>query len=175
MPFHGPSPSECGCKTDRAKKDRCKLLSDSSARGRPPYLSASPEASAYTVADGEGQTAHAHAHARIWNAASQATPTQMPPKAFRVCLDCPEMAIAPGGAFLMSSPPVEVGRFDDEGPRHGVQVNTFVAGNIEVTWHEYDRFVLARACSPPEVDGLGKGEWSLTNQSWDDAKNYAYS
>lgn len=130
-----------------------------------------PEEFAYTVADGDGQTAQARVTIRI--ASSLASPTQKPPKAFRDCPDCPEMVLVPGGAFLMGSPPGEVGRFDDEGPQHRVQIKAFAAGKYEVTWDEYDACVLAGACASAKDDGFGKGARPVTNVSWDDAKSYA--
>jgi formylglycine-generating enzyme required for sulfatase activity len=72
----------------------------------------------------------------------------------------------------MGSPPGEIGRFDDEGPQHRVQIKAFAAGKYEVTWDEYDACVLAGACSPATDDGFGKGARPVTNVSWDDAKAY---
>ena len=132
--------------------------------------SGNPEEFAYTVADGDGQTAQARVTIKI--ASSPAAPTQKSPKAFRDCPDCPEMVLVPGGAFLMGSPPGEVGRFDDEGPQRRVQIKAFAAGKYEVTWHEYDACVLAGACTPAKDDGFGKGARPVTNVSWDDAKAY---
>lgn len=125
----------------------------------------------YTIADGDNRSAQARVTIRI--SSSQATPQQKPATTFRDCPDCPEMVVLPGGAFLMGSPPDEIGRYDDEGPQRQVQIKGFAAGKYEVTWDEYGACVVARVCSPAKDDGFGKGTRPVTNVSWDDAKAYA--
>ncbi|WP_439650265.1 formylglycine-generating enzyme family protein [Aquisphaera insulae] len=51
-----------------------------------------------------------------------------------------EMLPIPGGTFLMGSAMTEVGRREDEGPRHAVRIAPFWMGRCEVTWEEYDQF-----------------------------------
>ncbi len=53
-----------------------------------------------------------------------------------------EMVPIPGGTFMMGSPDDEAGRRDDEGPRHKVEVQPFWMGKHEVTWDEYETFML---------------------------------
>jgi formylglycine-generating enzyme required for sulfatase activity len=52
------------------------------------------------------------------------------------------MTPIPGGTYLMGSPQGEPGRNADEGPRHEVAIRPFWMGTTEVTWDEYDRFLL---------------------------------
>ena len=48
-----------------------------------------------------------------------------------------------GGEFLMGSPTSEVGRHADEGPQHRVRIEPFWMGAFEVTWNEYEMFLMA--------------------------------
>ncbi len=48
----------------------------------------------------------------------------------------------PGGKFTMGSPDDEEDRRDDEGPQFEVTVEPFWMGKYEVTWAEYDKFML---------------------------------
>jgi len=47
-----------------------------------------------------------------------------------------------GGEFLMGSPGDEAGRLEDEGPQHRVSVEPFWMGKFEVTWAEYEPFMI---------------------------------
>ena len=47
-----------------------------------------------------------------------------------------------GGTFQMGSPASEANRDDDEGPQHKVRVEPFWMGQCEVTWDEYEAFML---------------------------------
>jgi formylglycine-generating enzyme required for sulfatase activity len=53
-----------------------------------------------------------------------------------------DMVPIKGGEFLMGSPPSEVGRLEDEGPQHNVAVEPFWMGKFEVTWEEYEPFMI---------------------------------
>jgi len=53
------------------------------------------------------------------------------------------VAIA-GGSFLMGSPDTEPYRRPDEGPVHRVRVSSFWMGRVEVSWREYEVFLLQR-------------------------------
>ncbi|MCX7824240.1 MAG: SUMF1/EgtB/PvdO family nonheme iron enzyme [Verrucomicrobiae bacterium] len=53
-----------------------------------------------------------------------------------------EMLPIPGGEFLMGSPDNEPGRKPDEGPQVKVKVDPFWMGKCEVTWDEYELFML---------------------------------
>jgi formylglycine-generating enzyme required for sulfatase activity len=52
------------------------------------------------------------------------------------------MTPIPGGTFTMGSPQTEPGRNPDEGPQHEVTIRPFWMGTMEVTWDEYDRYLL---------------------------------
>jgi formylglycine-generating enzyme required for sulfatase activity len=48
-----------------------------------------------------------------------------------------EMVWVPGGSFEMGSPDSEEGRFDNEGPVHRVELDSFWMGKYEVTQEQY--------------------------------------
>lgn len=88
---------------------------------------------------------------------------------FRDCDDCPVMAVAPGGAFVMGAPENEAGRFPEEGPQHTVRVAAFALSQAPITRGEYAAFV--RATNRP--DGApcalmdNEGNWRETpGLSW---------
>ena len=62
---------------------------------------------------------------------------------FRDCPSCPEMVVIPAGTFEMGSPASEEGRYDNEGPRHSVEVSSFALGRYEVKREEYATFAAA--------------------------------
>ena len=50
-----------------------------------------------------------------------------------------KLALIPAGEFMMGSPPSEIGRADDEGPRHRVRISSpFYMGKYEVTQAQYE-------------------------------------
>jgi formylglycine-generating enzyme required for sulfatase activity len=49
-----------------------------------------------------------------------------------------------GGEFLMGSPDSEEGRQEDEGPQANVEVAPFWIGKYEVTWDEYEPFMITQ-------------------------------
>lgn len=53
-----------------------------------------------------------------------------------------EMVPIPGGKFLMGSPDEEEDRGDDEGPQFTVEIEPFWMGKHEVTWDEYETFMM---------------------------------
>jgi formylglycine-generating enzyme required for sulfatase activity len=53
-----------------------------------------------------------------------------------------EMIALDGGSFMMGSPAAEPGRGDEEGPQTEVEVAPFWIGKYEVTWDEYEPFML---------------------------------
>ena len=53
-----------------------------------------------------------------------------------------DMVPIPGGSFLMGSPDSEIGHKPDEGPQHRVKIEPFWMGSHEVTWDEYEEFML---------------------------------
>ncbi|MEM7045381.1 MAG: formylglycine-generating enzyme family protein [Pseudomonadota bacterium] len=119
--------------------------------------------------------------------------TQVP--LFRDCDFCPEMAMIPGGSFLMGSPDEEVGRYSSEGPQHEVSLPAFALGRFEVTRGEFAHFVqeTGHATGPCVYWNVGFGdvrrgydldlhnpshrqrqtdEHPMTCVSWDDAQAY---
>ena len=88
---------------------------------------------------------------------------------FRDCPHCPEMVVVPSGSFMMGSPPSEEGRWDDEGPRHGVMIgSSFAVGVYEVTRGEFGRFVSSTGRSMGDSCRIWEdGEWkSRSGQGW---------
>ncbi|MCC7476740.1 MAG: SUMF1/EgtB/PvdO family nonheme iron enzyme [Pirellulales bacterium] len=54
------------------------------------------------------------------------------------------MVAVPGGKFTMGSPEDEPGRQPNEGPQTSVEVEPFWLGQYEVTWDEYEPFMITR-------------------------------
>ena len=61
------------------------------------------------------------------------------------------MVAIPGGEFLMGSPPAEKGRDAVEGPQTRVKVAPFWMGKYEVSWDEYEPYMIT------QVDRLKNG------------------
>jgi len=55
-----------------------------------------------------------------------------------------QMAAIPGGDFLMGSPDTEADRDDKEGPQAKVTLKPFWMGTHEVTWNEYEPFMITK-------------------------------
>ncbi len=53
-----------------------------------------------------------------------------------------EMMPIPGGVFTLGSPESEAGRKKDEGPQRRVRVKAFFLGKHEVTWDQYELWML---------------------------------
>jgi len=65
-----------------------------------------------------------------------------PADSFRECDVCPEMVVAPAGAFTMGSPDIEKGRNTWEGPSHVVTfARPFAVGKFEVSVDQFAAFV----------------------------------
>src|SRR5690606_32880912 len=52
------------------------------------------------------------------------------------------MVPVPGGTFVMGSPDGEANRNKDEGPQIEVKLDPFWIGKYEVTWNEYEPFMI---------------------------------
>jgi formylglycine-generating enzyme required for sulfatase activity len=110
---------------------------------------------------------------------------------FRECAQCPEMVGIPAGSFTMGSPPGEHGRFDSEGPQHGVSVRAFALGKYDVTNEEFLIFLRETGYQPAPCDPIlgltwespGRGlayppghisppRWPAVCLSWRDAQAY---
>ena len=86
----------------------------------------------------------------------------------------PEMVVLPAGSFQMGSPSGETGRYSDEGPVRTVNISQRIAmGRYEVTFADYDRFVLAAGRVRPGDEGWGRGSRPVINVNWNEAKAYA--
>lgn len=55
------------------------------------------------------------------------------------------MVAIDGGEFLMGSPTTEADRSENEGPQVKVRLDPFWIGKYEVTWDEYEPFMITRA------------------------------
>ncbi len=53
-----------------------------------------------------------------------------------------DMVAIKGGEFLMGSPDNEAGREANEGPQHKVKISPFWMGKFEVTWNQYEPFMI---------------------------------
>jgi formylglycine-generating enzyme required for sulfatase activity len=98
-----------------------------------------------------------------------------PQDMFQECSRCPEMIVAPAGAFMMGSPPGEARRAAGEGPQHKVTFNrNFAVGRFAITFDEWDACVADNACwgYQPDSQGWGRGRRPAINVSWNDAKAY---
>ena len=94
---------------------------------------------------------------------------------FRDCGECPEMVVVPSGSFTMGSPNNEEGRYDNEGPRHRVNIGYPLAvGVYEVTFSEWEACVADGGCGGyrPSDIGWGRGNRPVINVSWEDAQSY---
>ncbi len=93
---------------------------------------------------------------------------------FRDCASCPLMVVLPEGSFMMGSPESELYRWDDEGPRHDVTIQSFAVGVYEVTYSEWDTCVSEGACRhrADDYDGFVGPSHPVTDVSWHDAKEY---
>lgn len=74
--------------------------------------------------------------------AEKAVRETRPGMTFKDCAECPEMVVIPAGSFTMGSPASETGRFDNEGPQHGVIIaQPFLLGKTHVTRGQFVAFV----------------------------------
>ncbi len=96
-------------------------------------------------------------------------------ESFKDCPECPEMVIAPSGAFTMGSPESEPQNESNEGPQHKVTISKpFAVGKFAVTFTEWDACVAAGGCGSyrPGDEGWGRGDRPVINVNWNDAKAY---
>jgi sulfatase modifying factor 1 len=67
------------------------------------------------------------------------------------------MVAVPGGTFQMGSPESEPYRRPDEGPAHEVKIRPFWMERAEVTWREYEVYLLQRGNKGRNRDASGSG------------------
>ena len=85
----------------------------------------------------------------------------------------PEMVALPAGIFRMGDLSADESGDEDERDARLVAIRRpFAMGRYEVTFADYDRFVLATGADIPD-DGWGRGNRPVINVSWEDAKAYA--
>ena len=121
---------------------------------------------------GSAETGAYSLHVRTNEPGPAAAPMGEP---FRDCEVCPLLVTIPAGTFVMGSPTWEEGRFDHEGPRRFVNVETpFAVGVYEVTFEEWEACRRARGCpgDRPDDEDWGRGLRPVINVSWDDAQAY---
>ena len=95
---------------------------------------------------------------------------------FRECATCPELAVVPGGVFVMGAPMGEEGRYADEGPRRRVTIrSSFAVGVAEVTFAQWDACAAAGGCGSylPADEGWGRDRRPVINVNRKDAEAYA--
>ena len=84
----------------------------------------------------------------------------------------PLMVVIPAGRFLMGSPENESGRFDNEGPRHEVQIaQPFAMSVYTVTFEDYNLFCEHTTRKKPDFN-WGQEDRPVIDVSWYDAQNY---
>lgn len=85
----------------------------------------------------------------------------------------PKMVLIKGGSFKMGCVSQHKKCRDDEKPVHTVTVDSFLMGQYEVTFNEWDACVAANACSHyPEDDKTERGQRAVNKVSWEDAQQY---
>ena len=85
------------------------------------------------------------------------------------------MIVVPGGRFIMGSSEAEEGRFENEGPRRFVLIESFAVGVYEVTFEEWDACAWAGECgggAVTEDEGWGRGGRPVIHVDWEDAQAY---
>jgi formylglycine-generating enzyme required for sulfatase activity len=85
-------------------------------------------------------------HARIVELSKEKNEAEMADYAGKVPLTgAPyHMVAIKGGEFLMGSPKEEAARLESEGPQVRVKVDSFWIGKYEVTWDEYEPFMITQ-------------------------------
>jgi len=89
------------------------------------------------------------------------------PTVERGCEHCPRMIAAPEGHFSMGGDADE-----SESPIHGVSVLPFLLSQFPVTVAEWNRCVVAKACSAEPTHDAGAEDAPVNNLSWDDAQQF---
>ncbi|WP_455208801.1 formylglycine-generating enzyme family protein [Kaarinaea lacus] len=83
----------------------------------------------------------------------------------------PTLVIVPEGEFMMGSPRSEEGRYEDEGPRHKVRLNSFLLAQTPITVAQFKAFVDATGYkTQAEKENWAEwrnpitGEWEKSSQ-----------
>jgi len=86
-----------------------------------------------------------------------------------------EMVAIPGGSFVMGSPDDEPQRFDDESPRHLVDVAAFLMGKFPVTqaqWRAVAGLPKINTDLDPDPSGFKGTNRPVERVSWDEAMEF---
>ena len=86
-----------------------------------------------------------------------------------------EMVEIPGGSFLMGSPDTEKGRYEDEGPQHRVNAQTFFLGKFEVTqaqWRAVAALPKVSRDLDPDLSHFKGSSLPVDSVSWEDAVEF---
>ncbi len=96
-----------------------------------------------------------------------------PGTAFRDIENGPVMRVIPEGRFKMGSPDSEIGRRENEGPHHWVNIlEPFAIGVYPLTFEEWDLIAPGRVDHSPFDEGWGRGNRPVINVSWEDARAF---
>ena len=88
-------------------------------------------------------------------------------------IEGPELVVLPAGQYLMGCLD-QSECYRDEKPRHNVTIADGIAFMTkEVTFAQYNRFVVATGSEKPDDKGWGESHRPVINVSWDDAVAYA--
>lgn len=93
---------------------------------------------------------------------------------FKECVECPDMAALPAGAFRMGARAGETTRGEAERPALDVSISKrFAIGTREVTYGQWDACVEDGGCAhAPSDHGWGRGKQPVVSVSYDDAVAY---
>jgi formylglycine-generating enzyme len=83
-----------------------------------------------------------------------------------------EMVKIPAGKFIMGSPFLETGRYDNEPQQEVITPRFFYMGVHPVTFDLYDQFILETKHERPEDQDWGRGNRPVINVSWEDAQDF---
>ena len=106
-------------------------------------------------------------------AGNEAGPAYRPGTIVQDCEVCPELVVAPAGAFRMGD--LSGGGDADEGPVRRVTIpRPFAIGRYETTFAQWDACAAAGACRQGVDDvGFGRGERPVILVTREDARTYA--
>lgn len=82
----------------------------------------------------------------------------------------PEMVVIPAGQFRMGD--IQGTGTESEQPVHDIFMRRFAISRYEITFAEYDRFVIATGARSPDDAGWGRGNLPVINVSWKEATIY---
>jgi formylglycine-generating enzyme required for sulfatase activity len=96
-----------------------------------------------------------------------------PGRTFKECKDCPEMVVIPPGNFTIGSPPDEIGRWDEEGPRRTITFSKpFAVAKDIITFEQWDTCYRLGGCTTNPNAPWGRGNLPVVNVDWQSAQQY---